>query len=205
MTHRLDHPLAEHWLAALRDERTNAGEFRRLIGRLAVALFVQATGDLPLVAGRVRTPIAEAEVHRLAQPPVLVPILRAGLGMAAGILGVLPEARVCHVGMRRNETTLAPETYYEPNTAGVAGYPAIVLDPMLSTGGTAVATLALVKTWEVAPVTLLCIIASRPGLERLVREHPDVTLLVAAVDERLDDQGYIVPGIGDAGDRQFGG
>jgi uracil phosphoribosyltransferase len=144
------------------------------------------------------------EGRRLAHHPVLVPILRAGLGMAEGILELVPEARVCHLGLYRDHRTLEAVSYYRPTPPCLEGRFAFVLDPMLATGGSAAAALEGVKGWGVARASLLCVLGSRPGVERVSTAYPDVEVFLCGLDERLDEIGYIVPGLGDAGDRQFG-
>jgi uracil phosphoribosyltransferase len=200
----LDHPLVYHWLAELRDETTPPPRFRDLVRRLTGALFLRATQDLPLAEGAVRTPMTETSCRTLAAVPVLVPVLRAGLGMVEGALAVLPECSVHHVGLYRDHETLEAVSYYEPRPPSLPGATALVLDPMLATGGSAVATLDLVKRWDVAAVRLLCIIGAPEGVQRVEEAHPDVEIYLCALDERLNELGYILPGLGDAGDRQFG-
>lgn len=201
----LDHPLVLHWLADLRDVETASPHFRALLRRLSVALFVEASRDLPLEPRRVRTPLVEIAGRRLGCPPALVPILRAGLGMVDGILDLVPEASVCHVGLYRDHATLEPVSYYEPAVTSLEGRCAFVLDPMLATGGSAVATLNLVKSWGAAQVKLLGVLGAPEGVRRVEAAYPEVEVYLCALDERLNEMGYIVPGLGDAGDRQFGG
>lgn len=200
----LDHPLVHHWLAELRHETTPPPRFRELLHRLTGALLLRATEDLPLAPRRIRTPLVELEVHVLASVPVLVPVLRAGLGMVEGAHAVLPECSVHHVGLYRDHETLQAVSYYEPQPPSLPGSTALVLDPMLATGGSAVATLDLVKRWDVAEIRLLCVIAAPEGVQRVTAAHPDVKIYLCALDERLNELGYILPGLGDAGDRQFG-
>jgi uracil phosphoribosyltransferase len=205
MLAQIDHPLVDHWLSELRDVETGPPRFRLLIRALSAALFLEAARDLPLAGRPVRTPLAEIEGRRLATAPVLVPILRAGLGMVDGILDWVPDARVCHVGLYRDHETLEAVPYYTPRVTAVEDRCAFVLDPMLATGGSAVTTLDLVKGWGVERVKLLSILGAPPGVQRVAHAHPDVEIYLAVLDERLNDIGYIVPGLGDAGDRQFGG
>ncbi len=205
MLHVLSHPLANHWLAELRDAQTKPADFRRVLGSLSTALFLEASRDLTTVPRTVTTPLAETVGRALPASPVLIPILRAGLGMVEPILSLLPEARVCHLGMFRDHATLEPVSYYLPSAADIAGREAFVLDPMLGTGGSSIAALELVKSWGVRSLRLVCVLGSRPGVERVRAAHPDVPIYLAALDEQLSDIGYIVPGLGDAGDRQFGG
>ncbi len=201
----LDQPLARHWLAELRAEATPRSRFRELLRSLSVLLFLEAARDLPTAPVRVRTPLAELETECLAAPPVLVPILRAGLGMVEPLLALVPEAQVCHLGMYRDHVTLQPVPYYSPEIRPVAGRTVFLLDPMLGTGGSAEAALSEVKGWGAADLRLLSVIASRPGVARVRDRHPDVPIYAGAIDPTLNEKGYIVPGLGDAGDRQFTG
>lgn len=205
MLAQIDHPLVEYWLTELRDVETGAARFRQLVRSLSGALFLEATRDLPLARRPVRTPLAEVEGRRLATAPVLVPVLRAGLGMVDGLLDGVPEARVCHVGLYRDHQTLEAVSYYTPSVSGAEGRTAFVLDPMLATGGSAVATIRIVEQWGVERIKLLSIIGAPPGVQRVAQSCPEVEIYLCALDERLNDIGYIVPGLGDAGDRQFGG
>lgn len=200
----LDHPLVHHWLAELRHEATPPHRFRDLLHRLTGALFLRATDDLPLAELRVPTPLVETDCRMLANVPVLVPVLRAGLGMVEGAHALLPDCTVHHVGLYRDHATLQAISYYEPQPPSLPGATVLVLDPMLATGGSAVATLDLVKRWDVAQVRLLCVIGAPEGVQRVMEAHPDVEIYLCALDERLNELGYILPGLGDAGDRQFG-
>ncbi len=204
MLTELAHPLVAHWLAELRDVGTPPPRFRDILGSLSCALFLEATRDLPLASRPVRTPLAELEGAQLESPPLLVPILRAGLGMAEPIHALLPEATVLHVGVYRDHETLQPVRYYTPQVGDASGREAFVLDPMLATGGSAVAAISIVKSWDVARVTLLGVIGAPEGVARVGEAHPVVPIYLCALDDRLNDLGYIVPGLGDAGDRQFG-
>jgi uracil phosphoribosyltransferase len=200
----LDHPLVHHWLAELRDVETEPPRFRSALRRLSVALFLEAARDLPLADVEIRTPLVAMSARRLAAPPVLVPVLRAGLGMVEPILELLPECRVAHLGYRRDHVTLEPVTYYRPERAEMVGHPLFVLDPMLATGGTAVAAIREARSWGATDVRLLAAVGAPPGVERVERECPGTPIYLAALDPALNDVGYIVPGLGDAGDRQFG-
>lgn len=199
----LSHPLVEHWLAELRSVETRPARFRELVRHLSAALFLEASRDLPLVESAVRTPMAECPARRLATGPVLAPILRAGIGMVDGILDLVPEASVYHLGFYRCHDTLEAVCYYRPTASGAAGRRAFVLDPMLATGGSAVAALDEVSTWGIERPRLLCLIGAPEGVERVRRAYPEVELFLGALDERLNEVGYIVPGLGDAGDRLF--
>jgi uracil phosphoribosyltransferase len=200
----LSHPLVDDWLAELRDVETPPARFRALVRKLTSALFLEASRDLATAPRCVRTPLTEVEVRRLARQPVLVPILRAGLGMAESVLELVPEARVCHLGIYRHHTTLQPVPYYTPPDTDLGGRPTFVLDPMLATGGSAVAALDLAAQWSPGPVKLLGILGAPEGVERVRAAYPAVPIFLCALDTCLNDLGYIVPGLGDAGDRQFG-
>jgi len=191
-------------LTRLRDERTPPKQFRELVGEIATLLLYEATADLPLEDARVRTPLADAKGARLAEPIGLVPVLRAGIGMVEAALELMPDAQVWHIGLFRDERTLRPIEYYNklPSSATVAV--CLVLDPMLATGGSAVATIDILKKWGSKRTKYVGIIAAPEGVRALSSAHPDVPIHVGALDERLNEKGYIVPGLGDAGDRQFG-
>jgi uracil phosphoribosyltransferase len=199
----LSHPLVEHWLAELRSVETGPARFRELVRRLSAALFIEAARDLPLVETRIRTPLTEAPARRLRSEPVLAPILRAGIGMAEGVLDLVPEATVHHLGFYRQHDTLEAICYYRPTVSTAAGRPAFILDPMLATGGSAVSALEEVCRWGVVEPRLLCLIGAPEGVARVHQAYPDVPIYLGALDERLNELGYIVPGLGDAGDRQF--
>ena len=204
MLHVSRHPLVRHKMTLLRDERTPPKLFRELVRELAMLLCYEATQDLELVPETVTTPMGVAQGERLRLRIGLVPVLRAGLGMVEGALEMIPTAQVWHIGLYRDERTLRPVTYYNklPDQASVQL--SIVLDPMLATGGSASATVDLLKRWGSPRITYLGLIAAPEGLERLTQAHPDVDIHLGCVDERLNEVGYIVPGLGDAGDRQFG-
>ncbi len=174
------------------------------MAEIATLLLYEATADLPLVPQVVRTPLAEYHGHRLSERVGLVPVLRAGIGMVEAALALIPEAQVWHIGLFRDERTLRPIEYYNKLPSSATVQVCLVLDPMLATGGSAVATIDILKKWGARRVKYVGIIAAPEGAAALSKAHPDVPIHVAAVDERLDDSGYIVPGLGDAGDRQFG-
>ncbi|HET6425289.1 MAG TPA: uracil phosphoribosyltransferase [Planctomycetaceae bacterium] len=199
----MTHPLVNHHLARLRDRDTAPTEFRQLLNRLARLLAYEATQDLATKSVEVTTPLTTTTCQVLASQVGLVPILRAGLGMVDPILELIPTAEVWHLGVYRDEATAMPVEYYRklPQTKPVDV--ALVLDPMLATGGSATAALAALKSWGVQRVKLLSIIAARAGVERVAAEYPEVTLHVCAVDPLLNEHKYIVPGLGDAGDRCF--
>lgn len=198
------HPLVHAKLAALRDASTGPAEFRRLVRSLAMLLAHEATADLPTEPVEVRTPLGVAEGRTLADSVAIVPILRAGLGMADGVLDLIPGAEVWHVGLFRDEATLQPMTYYNKLPNRCRASVALVVDPMLATGGSAVRTCELLREAGVRRIKLVAIIAAPEGIARVVEAWPDVPIHVGAVDERLNEVGFIYPGLGDAGDRQFG-
>lgn len=197
------HPLILHNLATLRDVRTEPPEFRRMVRDLAQLLFYEATADLKLTTGTVRTPLAECASQRIAETVGLVPILRAGLGMAEAMLEMLPSAQVWHLGVYRDHETARPVTYYSKLPARPQIDLAVVVDPMLATGGSAVRTCEILKAAGVPRLKLLSLIAAPEGIARMNQAMPNVAIHVGAVDERLNEVGFIDPGLGDAGDRQF--
>jgi len=198
------HPLIRHHLARLRDAATPPPEFRGLVRQLAQLLFVEAAHDLRERPVQVRTPLAECSAERLADTIGLVPILRAGLGMAEAILELVPEAQVWHLGLYRDHKTLQPITYYNKLTGQSSIDVCFVVDPMLATGGSGVAALNLLKGWGLRRLKFLALIAAPEGVRAIQQAHPDVAIHLAALDSHLNDKSYIVPGLGDAGDRQFG-
>ena len=199
-----EHPLVRHKVALLRHVDTEPKKFRELVRELSMLLCYEATRDLDLVSEEVPTPMGTATGQLLRTKIGLVPILRAGLGMVEGVLEMIPTAEVWHIGLYRDERTLHPVEYYNrlptPNRVQLS----IVLYPMLATGGTAVASVDILKRWGCERIKYLGLIAAPEGIERLRGAHPDVDIHVAAVDQRLNESGYILPGLGDAGDRQFG-
>ena len=205
MVHVLDHPLLQHKLSILRDENTGVKDFREVVGEIATLMCYEATRDLPLQPVEVQTPVAKAVVKQIAGKKLaIVPVLRAGLGMVDGILTLIPSAKVGHIGLFRDPETLDPVKYYCKMPTDIAEREVIILDPMLATGGSAAAAITFVKEYGVKQIKLMNILAAPEGIERVRKEHPDVEIYVAAVDERLNDHGYIVPGLGDASDRIFG-
>ncbi len=205
MTHtiELEHPLVRHHLTILRDARTPPSLFREQTRRLAMLLGAAATADLPLKDVSVSTPVTDYAGKTLAVRIALVPILRAGLGLVEPLQELLPDAEVWHLGMYRDEATAKPVEYYcklrEGNPADIG----LVLDPMLATGGSVLSAIETLKRWGCKDIRVLSVIAAKPGLERLRREHPDVRPYVCAIDPELNDRNFIVPGLGDAGDRIF--
>lgn len=201
--HVVSHPLIEHHLSALRDRQTQPPEFRLQVQRSAALLAYEATRDLPLVETTLETPLTTTSGRRVACRVGLVPILRAGLGMVDPIFDLLPQAEVWHLGIYRDEATARPVEYYRKLAPGEPVDVALVIDPMLATGGSIVAALGALKQWGVARLKVVSLIASRPGIAAVESAFPEVEIIVAAVDPELNDQKYIVPGLGDAGDRMF--
>lgn len=200
-----DHPLIQHKLTILRDRSTGHKEFRELVEEIAMLMAFTATSDLPTRTVEVETPLATARGATIAgQEVAVVPILRAGLAMEAGILRLMPTARVGHIGIYRDPASLDPHTYYCKLPPDIATRQVLVVDPMLATGGSAVASIDLLKERGARVIRLLVLIAAPEGVRRVQEAHPDVAIYTAAVDERLDDHGYILPGLGDAGDRLYG-
>lgn len=199
----VSHPVASHLLAGLRDASTEPERFRVLSRRLATVLAIEATRGFGVQPDRVITPVGPAEVHRLANRVVAVPILRAGLGLLEPVLGLLPDVQVGYAGLERDETTLAPTSYYL-KVPSLSDSSVLLLDPMLATGGSAAFAVSLLKERGATDLQLLCVVAAPEGVERMAQQHPDVSIITAALDERLDERGYIVPGLGDFGDRLFG-
>ncbi len=201
----VDHPLVQHKLSILRDRATTVRDFRALCTELSMLMAFEAMRSLPLEDAVVETPVARARVRRLAGKKLaLVAILRAGLVMADGILSLVPGARIGHVGLYRDEETLEPVRYFLKLPSDIEERDVFVLDPMLATGGSAVAALDLLVERGVRSPRLLCILAAPEGVERVRAVHPEVEIILAALDERLNDKGFIVPGLGDAGDRIYG-
>ena len=199
------HPLIQHKLSILRDETTSVKEFRELISEIAKLMCYEATRDLPLEEVKVQTPVAEATCRRLAGKKLaVVPILRAGLGMVDGMVDLIPSAKVGHVGLFRDPETLAPVKYYFKMPPDITERDVIVVDPMLATGGSAVAAIQFLKDEGVKHIKFMCIIAAPEGVKVVQETHPDVDIFAAALDDHLNEHGYIVPGLGDAGDRIFG-
>ncbi len=200
----VDHPLAQDRLSTMRDERTDNATFRAALAELTVMLVYEATRSSATVVSPIRTPVAPADGIRLAKTPLLVPVLRAGLGMADAALGLLPGARMGFVGLARDEKTFQPRAYMESLPESLADWPVFVLDPMLATGGSLLHCCDLLISRGADDVTVLSALAAPEGLRRLEHSGLPLRLFTASVDERLDASAYIVPGLGDAGDRQFG-
>ena len=200
----VDHPLAKTRLSELRDARTDNPTFRAALRDLTLMLIYEATRDAPLASAPLHTPVARTVGYRLVNPPLLVPVLRAGLGMADAALGLMPEAQMGFVGLARDEETHRPVPYMESLPETLEGRPVFVLDPMLATGGSMVHTIRLLTERGATDVTSICVLAAPEGIELLRSSGLPVRVITASIDERLNDSAFIVPGLGDAGDRQFG-
>ena len=201
----LDHPVIKHKISIIRDKRTGGNEFRSLVTEIAMILAYEATKDLSLEEYEVETPIAKTTGYRLAgKKQAIVPILRAGLGMVDGVLEVLPAAKIGHIGMYRNEETLKPVEYYCKLPKAIGNRNILVVDPMVATGGSVNDAIERLKERGCKSIKLLCIIAAPEGIKAIQEKHDDVDIYIAQLDEHLNENGYIVPGLGDAGDRLFG-
>ncbi len=201
----MDHPLIQHKLSILRNENTPSKEFRKLVEEIATLICYEATRDLPLKEVETKTPVAVAKTKILAGKKLaFVPILRAGLGMVDGVLALVPSARVGHIGLYRDPETLMPVEYYCKLPADIEEREVIVLVPMLATGGSAIDAISQIKKRNPKSIKFMGIIGAPEGLEALTKAHPDVEVYLGALDDKLNDHGYIVPGLGDAGDRIFG-
>ena len=200
-----DHPLILHKLSILREKSTSVKEFRELISEIAMLMCYEATRDLPLEEIEIETPVAKAKVKHIAGKKLaIVPILRAGLGMVDGMVSMMPNVKVGHIGLFRDPETLEPVKYYFKMPPDIEERDVIVVDPMLATGGSASAAIQFLKDDGVKHIKLMCIIGAPEGVKRMQEDHPDVDIFVAALDDHLNEHGYIVPGLGDAGDRIFG-
>ncbi len=201
----MDHPLIQHKISLLRDKNTGAKEFRELVSEIAMLMCYEATRDLPLVEVEIETPVAVAKTKVISgRKLAFVPILRAGLGMMDGVLELVPAAKIGHIGLYRDPETLKPVEYYCKLPVDVTRREVIVVDPMLATGGSAIDAITMLKAKGVKHLKFMCIIAAPEGLAALTAAHPDVDIYCASLDEKLNEHGYIVPGLGDAGDRIFG-
>ena len=200
-----DHPLILHKLSILRDKGTSVKEFRELVSEIAMLMCYEATRDLPLEDVEIETPVAKATVKRIAGKKLaIVPILRAGLGMVDGMVSMMPNVKVGHIGLFRDPETLEPVKYYFKMPPDIDERDVIVVDPMLATGGSASAAIQFLKDDGVKHIKLMCIIGAPEGVERMQKDHPDVDIYLGAKDDHLNENGYIVPGLGDAGDRIYG-
>lgn len=204
MLNLLKHPLLTHKLAILRRKETGTKDFRETLEEIAGLMAYEITRDLPLKNIIVETPLGECKTQELAREVVLIPVLRAGLGMVDGISNLIPTARVGHIGMYRDHETLEPNTYYSKFPDNLPQAVVMVLDPMLATGGSSSAAIQVLKHHGAQTIKLVCVVGAPEGIERIRKDHPDVQIYLAALDEKLNDTGYIVPGLGDAGDRIFG-
>ncbi|MGO4499917.1 uracil phosphoribosyltransferase [Paenibacillus sp. 2RAB27] len=203
--HICDHPLIQHKLTYIRDENTTTKDFRALVDEVATLMVYEITRDLPLQQVQVKTPVTTADCQVISGRMLgLIPILRAGLGMVDGVLKLMPAAKVGHVGLYRDPDTLQPVEYYVKLPTDVLERDLLVIDPMLATGGSANAAIEVLKRRGCSRIKLMCLIAAPEGVASVQKEHPDVDIYVAAVDDHLNDHGYIVPGLGDAGDRLYG-
>lgn len=203
--HLLDHPLVQHKMAFLRDKNTGVKEFRTLIGEVSTLLCLEATRDLPLRPAQVETPIGKADVQMLAgRKLAIVPILRAGLGMVDGILQLVPAAKTGHIGLERDHDTLKPREYYCKLPSDISQRDVLLLDPMLATGGSAIDAITQIKKHGAKRIKFIGLIAAPEGIKALHEAHPDVDIYLGAEDDHLNENGYIVPGLGDAGDRIYG-
>ncbi|HEX9059045.1 MAG TPA: uracil phosphoribosyltransferase [Clostridia bacterium] len=200
-----DHPLIQHKISLLRDKNTNTKEFRELVSEISMLMGYEVTRNMPLKEIEIETPVGIARTKVISGKKLgFVPILRAGMGMLDGVLSLLPMAKVGHIGLYRNPDTLEPVEYYLKLPVDASEREIALLDPMLATGGSASAAISLLKSKGISNIKLMSLIASKNGIERINRDHPDVSIYCAAVDEVLNEHGYIVPGLGDAGDRLFG-
>ena len=201
----MDHPLIKHKISRLRDKKTGTNEFRALVEEIAMLMGYEALSDLPTEDVEVETPIETCVTPQIAgRKLAIVPILRAGLGMVSGITALVPTAKIGHIGMYRDEETLEPHTYFEKYPKNLEDAITIVVDPMLATGGSSVAAIDMVKKQGATNVKLVCLVGAPEGVKTVEEAHPDVDIYLASLDDHLNEHGYIVPGLGDAGDRIFG-
>lgn len=201
----MDHPLIQHKIGIMRQKTTSTKEFRDLVSEVAMLICYEATRDLPLAEYEIETPLVKTVAHEIAGKKLcIVPILRAGLHMADGILNLIPNAKVGHIGLYRDEETLEPVEYFCKLPSDAADREIFVVDPMLATGGSAIAAINKLKERGIQKLHFLCLIAAPEGVKRLREAHPDVDIYIGALDERLNEHGYILPGLGDAGDRIYG-
>src|SRR5664280_180161 len=204
MVNVLKHPLLTHKLTLLRRKETDTKEFRETLDEIAGLMAYEITRDLPVRDIIIETPLGFCKTQELARDVVLVPILRAGLGMVDGISNLIQTARIGHIGMYRDHNTLEPITYYSKFPLNISDAVVMVLDPMLATGGSSTDAIQVIKNNGAKTIKLVCIVGAPQGVERIMKDHPDVQIYLAGLDEKLNEYGYIVPGLGDAGDRLFG-
>jgi uracil phosphoribosyltransferase len=204
MLNVLKHPLITHKLTLLRRKETSTKDFRETLEEIAGLMAYEITRDLPVRDITIETPLGKCNTQELAMDVVLVPVLRAGLGMVDGISNLIPTARVGHIGMYRDHITLEPMTYYSKFPDNINNAIVMVLDPMLATGGSSTAAIQVLKDHGAKIIKLVCVVGAPEGVERIIKDHPDVQIYLACMDKNLNSQGYIVPGLGDAGDRLFG-
>ena len=203
--HLIDHPMIQHKLSIMREKETGSKDFRQLLKEISLLMGYEVTRDLPLTALEIETPISKMTASRvLGRKLAIVPILRAGLGMVEGLLDLVPVAKVGHIGLYRDENTHKPVVYYCKLPEDIQDRLVIITDPMLATGGSSCDALCMLKERGCTNIRLMCLVAAPEGIAKVQEEHPDVDIYVAAIDERLNDNAYIVPGLGDAGDRIFG-
>jgi uracil phosphoribosyltransferase len=204
MLNVLKHPLLTHKLAQLRRKETDTKEFRETLKEIAGLMAYEITRDLPVRDILIETPLGKCKTQELAMDVVLVPVLRAGLGMVDGISDLIPSARIGHIGMYRDHNTLKPITYYSKFPLNISDSVVMVLDPMLATGGSSTGAIQVLKDHGAKTIKLVCVVGAPQGVECIMKDHPDVQIYLAGLDEKLNEYGYIVPGLGDAGDRLFG-
>lgn len=203
VTH-INHPIIRRYLTVLREQKSDTSSFRFAMNKISTILAYHALSELPLDQIRIQTPIQETDGYVTGSDICIIPILRAGLSLVDGIIGFVPEAKVGHVGMYRDEETHEPVNYYENIPAGIENAYTLVVDPMLATGGSGTSAIQFMKDKGATNIRFVCLIAAPEGIKRLQDDHPDVPIITASIDERLNDQAFIVPGLGDAGDRYFG-
>ena len=199
-----NHPLMQHKLSLIRDEKTGTKDFRQTVSEIAMLMAYEITRDLPTVTVDVQTPVAVAKCQQLEKEVVIVPILRAGLGMVEGITALIPTAKVGHIGLYRDEQTLEPHEYYAKFPPCIVDATVLLVDPMLATGGSVAHAIKLLKDRGIKNISYVGLVGAPEGVKRIQEEHPDVDIFLAALDEKLNEHGYIVPGLGDCGDRLFG-
>lgn len=199
-----DHPLIRHKLTIMRDKNTSSKDFRQNLNEIASLMVFEITRDFPVTIKQVDTPLCSCKGYELSRDIVIAPILRAGLGLVQGIQDLIPTAKIAHIGMYRDEKTLLPKPYFEKYPSNINDALVLIVDPMLATGGSSIAAIDRVKKQGAKDIRLVCLVGSPEGVEAVTRAHPDVDIYLAALDDHLNEYGYIVPGLGDAGDRIFG-